>query len=136
MSLTSLSSPAFLLAAPPQVAGLYADLTLLSHGALSYQPSQLAAAAMSVALDKCLDPAECSWASGKLARFTGYSLADLQQPRLLVAALARDALEMRRVVDREPKRSRVSTVWNLNLALNQAYPVVRNSRLPLLPSSR
>lgn len=102
------------------VANLYVDLTLLSHGALAWQPSQLAAAAVSVALEKAGEP-DADWASGKLSQFTGYSLAELAPARELVMGLARDALEMRRTVDREPRRNRVNTPYMLNLALNLSY---------------
>lgn len=99
------------------VACLLVDLALLSHNALACQPSLIAAAAVSVALERTGEKADC-WASGKLSRFTGYSLADLEPARRLVAGLARDAFEMRRQYDREPKRSRANSNTVLNLAIN------------------
>lgn len=103
------------------VAALYVDLTLLSHGALRWQPSLLAAAALSLALEKGGAPAGASWASAKLARFTGYGLEELGPARQLLLGLARDALEMRRIMDREPKRTRNTHAWALNLALFSTY---------------
>lgn len=72
-----------------RAAQYYADLSLLSHAALNWQPSLLAAAGLSLALEK-YEPT-LTWDSTKLPVFSGYTASELAAPRAVLMALARDA---------------------------------------------